>query len=219
MWKHVPFPCSFLRFATFRLVAALCNKLANFSILFGVSFCTGLKISSSSLWIRIFHCCCPYFLSMCSLAACYTYPKCPSTIDFRESPQKYWRNCKSLYSGLAGAWSIQAVNADFQFSYCRCLSPLKISIETLLIFFQISLPIVSLSFYNSILLRSSCSSIPWIFPSSSMFSIFSGLLVSLPTFLMVRFRINCCTFSVSISLFNFLKAHLVFLFKWCFWRF
>ena len=72
-----------------------------------------LKFSNSSMWNRLFRCS-PYFLSRHSLPAWYAYPELPGpSIDFRASPRRYWRNCKSAYSGVAGAWALQVMNGDF----------------------------------------------------------------------------------------------------------
>ena len=164
-----------------RLVTAISNKSANFSIPFGVSFCIGLKFSNSSMWKRIFHHCPPYFLSRRSFTAWYAYPECRSpSIDFRASPKIYWCNCKSLYSAVPGAPSMQTVNADFQFLYCS-LSRSKMGIKTLLSFLQRSFPILSLSFSINIFLPCYWSLILPISPGTSVLSILAVLLVSLLT--------------------------------------
>ena len=156
--------------------------------IFSVNLCNNLRSniplpSSSScfasFWLKRVLCRCPpYILSMHSLTAWYVYPECPSpSTDFRASPQIYWRNCKGLYPAVGGARSIQAVNADFQFSYCR-LSPSKLGIETRLSYLQRSFLILSLSFSNSMLLPYYFFSILPISPGSSMLSIFAVLSVS-----------------------------------------
>ena len=80
-------------------------------------------------------------------------------------------------------------------------------IETLLSCFQRSFPILSLSFSNSIL-SSCCSSILPISPGSSILLIFAILSVSLLT---SRCKMNCCSFSVSISLSKLSSS------VWCFY--
>lgn len=140
-------------------------------VFFGVSFCIDLKFSNSSIWSRIFHGCAPYFLSRCSLAAWHAYTECPSPTDFRASPWRYWSNRKDLYSDVTRSWSIQAVNLDFQFSYCY----------------------LSLSFSNGILLPCYCSLILPVSPGISLLSIFamSHCFMSLLTSLIVHCKMNC----------------------------